>query len=293
MRDIIEAVQPGRSKFMKKGTLRRRVYRVKGPNHIWHIDGNDKLKPFGFCISGCMDGFSRKLMWLKVARTNKDPKLICSYFLKSVQYHNILPRVVRLDRGTENVQIADCQRLLRVDHTDSLAVSPVMFGSSVHNQRIERFWSYLRRVLLDDYRDLFKDYVEGGIIDTSNNIHLECLTFCFMPALRCELDSVFKSWNSHRVRQMNHSGCPSGIPLLLFDNPEIVGYEKQGKGFNGDVLRQCLEVHDRTVADCDIAFEEWGLNYLVTKNIALPTNINDAESLFSTLIVEVISAFPC
>ena len=28
--------------------LRRRAYSSLGPNHIWHIDGRDKLKPFGF-----------------------------------------------------------------------------------------------------------------------------------------------------------------------------------------------------------------------------------------------------
>ncbi len=28
----------------------------QGPNHVWHIDGYDKLKPFGFPIHGCVDG---------------------------------------------------------------------------------------------------------------------------------------------------------------------------------------------------------------------------------------------
>lgn len=28
----------------------------KGPNYTWHLDGYDKLKPYGFCIHGCMDG---------------------------------------------------------------------------------------------------------------------------------------------------------------------------------------------------------------------------------------------
>ena len=28
----------------------------KGPNYIWHIDGYDKLSPFGLTIHGCIDG---------------------------------------------------------------------------------------------------------------------------------------------------------------------------------------------------------------------------------------------
>jgi hypothetical protein len=29
---------------------RRRACSSRGPNHIWHIDAHDKLKPFGFSI---------------------------------------------------------------------------------------------------------------------------------------------------------------------------------------------------------------------------------------------------
>ena len=33
-----------------------------GPNFVWHLDGHDKLKPFGFSIHYCIDGFSRNLI---------------------------------------------------------------------------------------------------------------------------------------------------------------------------------------------------------------------------------------
>lgn len=29
---------------------------VQGPNFVWHLDGYDKLKPYGFAIHGCIDG---------------------------------------------------------------------------------------------------------------------------------------------------------------------------------------------------------------------------------------------
>ena len=44
--------------------LRRRKYFSAGPNYSWHIDGHDKLKPFGFSLHRCIDGFSRRLIWL-------------------------------------------------------------------------------------------------------------------------------------------------------------------------------------------------------------------------------------
>ncbi len=46
--------------------FKRRKYSAPEPNHIWHIDGYDKLKPYGFPIHGCIDGFSRYIIWLKV-----------------------------------------------------------------------------------------------------------------------------------------------------------------------------------------------------------------------------------
>ena len=61
--------------------LTRRRYVVFGPNYSWHIDGYDKLKPYGFPIHGAIDGYSRKLLWLKVIKSNNDRLLLVAYFL--------------------------------------------------------------------------------------------------------------------------------------------------------------------------------------------------------------------
>ena len=58
----------------RKGRLKRRKYFAKGPNYLWHLDAYDKLKPYGLCISGCIDGFSRQLIWLNVYRTSSNPR---------------------------------------------------------------------------------------------------------------------------------------------------------------------------------------------------------------------------
>ena len=44
-----------------KNRLKRRKYINCSLNYVWHIDGNDKLKPFGFCIHAGIDGLSRKI----------------------------------------------------------------------------------------------------------------------------------------------------------------------------------------------------------------------------------------
>lgn len=70
---ILSFVSPIESQQRKTGRLHRRVYDCKvciieamcttsyidlneGPNFVWHVDGMDKLKPYGFSIHGCIDG---------------------------------------------------------------------------------------------------------------------------------------------------------------------------------------------------------------------------------------------
>ena len=68
----------------RKKTIKRRTYETNGPYDVFHIDRNDKLKMFGFTIHGCIDGFSRKLIWLTVSTTNNDPLVLANYYLTAI-----------------------------------------------------------------------------------------------------------------------------------------------------------------------------------------------------------------
>ena len=46
----------------KAHVLRRRSYTNPGTNFAWHIDGYDKLKPYGFPIHGGVDSLSRRVV---------------------------------------------------------------------------------------------------------------------------------------------------------------------------------------------------------------------------------------
>ena len=66
VRLILKVLDPDGVETRSRRRLQRRKYRSKGPDYIWHIDGYDKLKPFGFCIHDAIDGHSRRILWLRV-----------------------------------------------------------------------------------------------------------------------------------------------------------------------------------------------------------------------------------
>ena len=93
-------------------SLHRRTYQVPGPNFCWHTDGYDKLKPFGFPIHRCIDGWSRKIIWLRVARSNNKLEIPATFYLQGVQEHGC-PVKLCSDCGTENSIIAAMQCEIR------------------------------------------------------------------------------------------------------------------------------------------------------------------------------------
>ena len=48
------------------------------------IDGYDIIKSFGFPIIGCIDGFSRKILWLEIVNSNNDPFATASAYLNFI-----------------------------------------------------------------------------------------------------------------------------------------------------------------------------------------------------------------
>ena len=98
---VLRELDPEGSHLRKAHRLSRREYLNPGLNHCWHADGYDKLKPYGFPIHGCIDGFSRQIMWLEIVRTNNDPRVIGKLYLDSIKKQRSCPTVLRTDKGTE------------------------------------------------------------------------------------------------------------------------------------------------------------------------------------------------
>ncbi|XP_067052296.1 uncharacterized protein [Acropora muricata] len=135
VRTILKTLDPDGVERRSKRKLKRRKYHCKGPNYIWHIDGYDKLKPFGFCIHGAIDGYSRRILWLEVGSSNNNPRIVGKYFLDCVAQVGGTPRICRGDAGTENVNIAAMQRFFRRNAADAFrGDKSFLYGKSVSNQ---------------------------------------------------------------------------------------------------------------------------------------------------------------
>lgn len=171
--------------------LTRRNYLSPGPNFCWHVDGYDKLKPYGFPIHGCIGWYSRRIPWLEVVKSNNDRSVLAKLYLDTVQSLKGCPRIVRSDCGTKNVTLAAIQCSLRVTDQDEYAAEKAdRYGSSPANQWIEGWWSFLKNSNSSWWISFFKDMSESGLLNLGDTFHLECLWFSFAKVIQAELDKV-------------------------------------------------------------------------------------------------------
>lgn len=129
-----------------------------------HIDGNHKLISWRVVFHGCVDGYSRTIIYLECL-TNNRASSVLSLFQEGVQNFG-LPSRVRCDWGTENTEVA--RYMLRQRGLNRGSIT----GRRVHNQRIERLWAELNRVVSYHYSDLFTFMQDENILDSLSEIHV-------------------------------------------------------------------------------------------------------------------------
>lgn len=161
----------------------------------------------------CIDGFSRKIIWLRCASSNHNPAVIATYFVDSAERVGGYPAHVRTDCGTENTILAAIQCAVMGNR------SAHVYGTSPGNQRIEAWWSFFRRYRTQWWIEIFEDLIQYGAFHPSCIREVDCLRYCFMHVVQKDLDAVQQQWNTHRIRPSPGARCPAGVPDELFYLP--------------------------------------------------------------------------
>ena len=213
---LLREIDPEGVSERRKHRLKRRIYYNPGPNYAWHCDGYDKLKPFGFPIHGCIDGWSRKIIWLYVTRSNNLPSNIARYYLEAVTACNGCPIDLVTDLGTENGIMAGIHSFFRNDPNSHRYVP------SPRNQRIEGWWSFLRKNQTSWWINFFNDLITASIVNLAEPLEKECLWFSFAGLLQKHLNETCEHWNTHYIRK-SHNDTVSGRPSALYYLPSAYG----------------------------------------------------------------------
>ncbi|KAJ7382089.1 hypothetical protein OS493_037149 [Desmophyllum pertusum] len=250
-------LDPERTLLRKAHRLKRRSYHNLGPNDTWHMDGYDTLKPFGFPIHGAIDGFSRKILWLQLTRSNNSPDNIATYFLNTVKELKGCPAQLITDLGTENGLAASIQCYFK-DNPDAHR-----YVASPRNQINEGWWSFYSHNRSTWWRKFFRD------------LELE--------VLQEDLDIVKEHWNSHIIRKSRH-GTVSGRPVSLFYLPEH-------HGAVGNLLSAVSQTEIDNVSENVVQmnyFNEYQDYFDYARRavgINLPSDLQEADNLYRKLVV--------
>ena len=246
--------------------------------------GYDKLKPFGFPIHGGVDGFSRKVLWLEVTRSNNAPETVAQFYLDFVRQNRGCPLQTRTDCGTENGVIAAAQCYFRSDDNGPMQGEQAhCFGTSTHNQRIENWWSHLRKTCTGWWIQFFKDLVEEKQLNLDNEYTKECLWFAFNGILQNSLHEVQLYWNTHYIRPSRHETV-AGVPNILFAIPEqFGGFDCHVPVSNQKLQEVQIRCAERQAED-ENPLQEY-FNYLMEfHELQYPSDHNEAIYIFDSLM---------
>nr|XP_018915509.1 PREDICTED: uncharacterized protein LOC109042973 [Bemisia tabaci]XP_018915510.1 PREDICTED: uncharacterized protein LOC109042973 [Bemisia tabaci]XP_018915512.1 PREDICTED: uncharacterized protein LOC109042973 [Bemisia tabaci] len=181
----------------RRQRLRRRQYKVKAANYLWHMDGNEKLVNWNMYIHGCVDGLSRKIIYLELSLT-KLAEVVLEFFTRGVA-ENGLPMRVRGDHGTENARVIDFMNDRR-----STIDTPFILGKSVHNTRIERMWGEVNRIVSYKFRTIFHYLEDCEVLSQLSLLDLFIIWYVYFPRIQKSLTNFKNSWNQHGLSTVNN-----------------------------------------------------------------------------------------
>lgn len=219
---------------------------------------------WGFVIHGCIDGFSRLILYVK-CETSIQALPVVEFFASAVQNYGF-PSRVRSDHGYENHFVAILMNAVR-----GLNRGSHITGKSVHNQRIERLWVDVFKEVCDSvYRELYSLENEN-LLNLENEVHRFCVQYVYKLVINRKLSSFRSAWNVHKIRTENNK-----TPRQLWLEGLLSNYNSSFTAVS-DIFDNNMNLHERLSE----ALQMLGLD--VSANI-VNNNVNIDNSNFTVVI---------
>lgn len=165
------------------------------PNSLWHLDGHHSLIRWKFVVHGCIDWFSRRIIFLRCS-TNNLAQTVLNLFVDSIESdEGLWPSRVRVDFGVENVMVCDAM----VDKWGQGRGSFIA-GPSTRNQRIERLWCDVFRNVLHIFYYTFYAMEDDLLLNLNDSVDiLFALHLTFLPRINNSLEEYTQLFNDHPI----------------------------------------------------------------------------------------------
>ena len=209
----------------------------------------------GFPIHGCIDGWSRKLLWLVVTHSNNyNYNIASSYYLQAVEEHGGAQLSLILIQELKMEQWLPFRLFFRDDEHAHRCVS------SPRNQRIEGYWSFHRRNSSTWWINFFQDLIHQNHLNTS---------------------SPLKS--NHRIRQSKSDTIPGQLGAFYY-LPE----------FQGGAVNLALPVPEREISYAQYdhlvenavedEYQQYFQYVIETNHVRKPVHWREALQLYHCLL---------
>ena len=110
--------------------------------------------------------------------------------MEAVKKRQGCPARIRTDKGTENGHIEQMQKIMRSNAADEFANRCYLSGSSIHNQRIEQWWGFLRKENAQYWMDFFAMMKHMGCF-TGDFLDKALVQFCFVDLIQVRFLSIY------------------------------------------------------------------------------------------------------
>lgn len=232
------------------------------------------------------------------ASTNNRADTVLQLFTEATTTYNI-PSRVRSDQGLENIEVARF-----MIHMRGINRGSIITEISVHNQRIERLWREVNRVVVSRFLNIFLFLESNGAFNPDDEMHLFCLHVVYMPLINSALQELTEQWNNHPLssetnyspRQLWVQGMLelrnsnlTAVTDVVNNEPEIENLDEYGVEEDGPVPN--LYSESVSVPESHIHLSEENERTLQHGIAAVPLDDNGISAYAASLAV-IVGVFP-